>query len=556
MTRRSLGWGLIAMAIAATAYAFTFVPSAAAAPPANDDFANAQIIAGDSGTLAGTNIDATAEPNEPDHAGLPAQASVWYRWTAAADGIASFDTCSADFDTRLAVYTGSALADLSEVASNDDSDDCGVGSAQSSLTFVARGGSTYQIAIDGFGATGTYTLAWQRVPLPPTNTMKPVISGSPRDGETLSVAPGDWTSAGAVSYAYRWQRCGGAVRNVALGKPAFASRELPGNEAGEAVDGSPWTYWNSGDYPPQWIEVDLEAPYPLRMIRASITQLPDGVTTHDFLTAGPNPLDEFQPLATFSGFTKDQQVLEHAGPPAEVEYILVETTASPSWVAWREIEALSGCTDIPGATGTSYTLTPADIGSTVRAVVTATNSSGPTAAASSATATIAPLAPVNVAMPAISGTAKHRYRLSATPGSWRGTPPLSYTYQWQRCKGTTTNCINIPLATEPTYVVRLADTGSTLRVAVTASNSAGSATAVSALTTHVPYQCIVPNLKRRTVRAARRKLRTSHCRLGSVKRRYSSHVARGRIISQRPRRGTELGDRGKVSVVLSRGRRH
>ena len=547
---------VVLIAAGAVACMFVFVSSAAAAPPANDNFANAQTISGDSGTLAGTTVDATAEPNEPKHAGQPAQASVWYRWTAPADGLASFDTCIADFNTRLAVYTGAALVDLVEVASNDNSDDCGAGSLQSSASFVARSGVTYQIAVDAWGGTGTFTLAWERAPLPPTNTVRPFVSGVARDGETLSVNAGNWTSADAVSYAYRWQRCGGAAHNVALGKPTLASRELPGNESSAAVDGSPWTYWNSGDYPPQWIEVDLEAPYPLSVIRAAITQLPDGMTTHSFFTAGPNPLDDFTQLATFSGFTVDQQVLEHAGPAEEAEYVLVESTASPSWVGWREIEALSNCSDIAGATGTSYTLTPADIGSSIRAVVTATNATGPTAASSSTTAAIIPVAPISLASPSVSGTARHRQQLSATPGSWRGSPPIAYAYQWQRCKSAATSCIEIPDATHARYIVRLADAGSTLRVAVTASNAAGSATAASALTTPVPYQCIVPSLKRKTVRAARRKLTASHCRLGSVKRRYSRRVAVGRIISQRPGGGTELADRGKVSVVVSRGRHH
>lgn len=554
MTGRSLGWWLLAASTVASACALIFVPSAAATPPANDNFADSQLIAGASGTIAGTTVDATAETNEPDHAGLPAQASVWYRWTAPGDGIATFDTCAAAFDTRLAVYTGTALADLVEVASNDDSDACGAGSSQSSLSFVARDGVTYQIAVDAIGATGTFTLAWEHVPLPPTNTARPVVSGSLHDGETLSVTPGVWTSAGAVSYAYRWQRCGGAAYNVALRKPALASRELPGNEASLAVDGSQWTYWNSGDYPRQWIEIDLGAPYPLSVIRASITQLPDGVTTHEFSTAGPNPLDEYKLLATFSGFTKDQQVLEHPGPADDVQYILVETTASPSWVAWREIEALTNCADIPGATGSSYTLTPADIGSTIRVVVTATNSTGPTAAASSATAAIAPLAPTNLALPAISGTARYGQPLTATPGSWRGTAPIDYAYQWQRCS-TAATCIDIPLETESTYIARLADMGSTLRVVVTAANTGGSATVESAMTPPVPYQCIVPDVKRKTVRGARRTLTVWHCRLGKVKRLYSKRVARGRIISQRPPRGRALGNGAKVSVVVSRGRR-
>jgi PASTA domain/F5/8 type C domain len=549
--------GMVAASVVLGIGALVIVPFAVGAPPANDDFATAAMIAGDSGTVAGTNVEATAEPNEPDHAGYPAQASVWYRWTASVDGIARLDTCTASFDTRLAVYTGSALPDLIEVASNDDSEDCGPGSTQSSLSFVARGDTTYQIAVDGFGgATGTFTLAWERMPLPPTNTARPLVTGSPHDGETLNGTPGQWSSVGALSYGYQWQRCGGAPQNVALGKAAYASREWqPGYEAAQAVDGSPWTYWSAGDYPPEWIEVDLGAPYPLSMIRALITQLPDGVTTHSFLTAGPNPLDEFHLLTTFSGFTRDQQVLEHQGPADEVEFVRIETTASPSWVAWREVQALSGCADISGATGTTYTLTPADVGSTVRVVVTATNSTGPTAAASLATPMITPLAPINLALPTIAGIARHRQQLSATTGTWRGSAPTSYAYQWQKCDKAATNCADIPDATDAGYLVRLADGGSTLRVAVTASNTAGSTTALAAPTTVVPYQCIVPNLKRKTVRTARRRLTASHCRLGSVRRHYSNRVGRGRIISQRPRRGRELPNRGNVSVVVSRGRR-
>jgi PASTA domain/F5/8 type C domain len=548
-------FGSVAASFALGVGALVIVPSAAATPPANDDFANAQTITEDSGTVAGTNVEATAEPNEPDHAGSPAQASVWYRWTPSADGIARFDTCTASFDTRLAVYTGSALADLIEIASNDDSEDCGTGSSQSSLSFIARAGTTYQIAVDGFGgSTGAFTLGWARASLPPTNTARPLVTGSTHDGETLSATPGDWRSEGAVSYGYQWQRCGGAPQNVALGKPAFASSELPGYEASQAVDGSPWTYWNSGDYPPQWIEVDLGAPYPLSAIRASITQLPDGVTAHNFLTAGPNPLDEFQLLTTFSGFTVDQQVLEHAGPPDEVEFVLIETTESPSWVAWREVQALSDCTNIPGATGTTYTLTPADVAATVRAVVKATNSTGSTAASSLRTPAITPLAPINLTLPTIGGTARHRQILSATTGSWRGSVPISYAYRWQKCDKAGANCADIPSETDATYVVRLADGGSTLRVVVAASNSAGAATAASASTAVIPYQCVVPNLKRKTVPAARRRLAARHCRLGPVKRRYSSRVTRGRIVSQRPRPGTELADRGRVAVLVSRGR--
>ena len=172
----------------AATLALLVVPGAAALPPVNDDFANATPLSGDKGSQAGTTIDATAETGEPNHAGLPPDASVWYSWTPADDGLATFDTCTASFDTRLAVYTGSALADLTEVASSDDSDACGIGSLQSSVSFIAEKGVVYSIAVDGSsGESGTFTLAWTRAPLPPTNVTRPPVSGSLHDGETLSV---------------------------------------------------------------------------------------------------------------------------------------------------------------------------------------------------------------------------------------------------------------------------------------------------------------------------------------------------------------------------------
>jgi hypothetical protein len=414
----------------------------------------------------------------------------------------------------------------------------------------------YSVAVDGSSnESGTFTLTWKRVPLPPTNVTRPQVSGSLHDGETLSVGAGAWSSSLRVGYTYQWQRCGATQANVALFKPAVASRiwNTPGYEPDKAVDGSRWTYWSSGDYAPQWIAVDLESPYPLSKIRADITQLPDGYTVHEIWVAGPNPKDEFQLLHTFAGFTKDLDILESPGPPQLVEYIELETTQSPSWVAWREIEALSGCADIPGATGTSYTLTAADIGSTIRAIVDATNTSGTTAAASAETATIGPLAPINTGAPRIDGTAKLLETLTADPGSWRGSTTITYRYQWQRCT-TTLACTDIESATDHSYNVDYPDLGATLRVIVTASNGAGSTSAASALTAVVPYICMVPNLKRRTLRVARHILARAHCSLGKVRHTRSRRVRRGLIFSQRPAPGAELALQARVSVVVSLGR--
>lgn len=90
--------------------------------------------------------------------------------------------------------------------------------------------------------------------------------------------------------------------------------------------------------------------------------------------------------------------------------------------------------------------------------------------------------PVNTALPVVSGTAQVGQTLTASTGSWGGTQPLSYAYQWQRCDSGGAACGAIVGATGSSYLVAGGDAGVTLRVAVTASNSAGSATATSAAT--------------------------------------------------------------------------
>jgi hypothetical protein len=110
-----------------------------------------------SGVGRGSNTGATREPGEPLHAGKPGGASVWLSWTAPADGVAIFHTRGSAFDTLLAVYAGSTLNGLTEVASDDDRG----GFLTSLVAFNAVKGTEYQIAIDGFaGARGNLVLSW------------------------------------------------------------------------------------------------------------------------------------------------------------------------------------------------------------------------------------------------------------------------------------------------------------------------------------------------------------------------------------------------------------
>ena len=80
-----------------------------AAVPANDDFANAGIITGATGTVSGNNYFASLQPGEPGAAATVTQ-TVWYRWLAPANGAIEFDTCAgSNFDTTLGAYTGGAV---------------------------------------------------------------------------------------------------------------------------------------------------------------------------------------------------------------------------------------------------------------------------------------------------------------------------------------------------------------------------------------------------------------------------------------------------------------
>jgi hypothetical protein len=192
-------------------------------------------------------------------------------------------------------------------------------------------------------------------------------------------------------------------------------------------------------------------------------------------------------------------------PPSisgKVEVGSLLTAASGTWTGkalkyayqWLRCDSSgASCRTITAAGVQTYSVSTADAGATVRVIVTSSNRNGSAAATSSPTAVAtappsppsAPspsdLSPSNTSPPVISGTAQQGQKLSASAGSWSGTP-AGYSYQWQRCGSGGVSCAPISGATGATYLLGSADVGSTMRVSVTASNSAGSATASSAAT--------------------------------------------------------------------------
>jgi hypothetical protein len=147
------------------------------------------------------------------------------------------------------------------------------------------------------------------------------------------------------------------------------------------------------------------------------------------------------------------------------------------------------CTNISGATLSSYKLQASDVGSTIRSVVTATNSVGSATVSSAPTGVVAAAsAPTVTTVPSISGTAQQGQVLTVSNGSWSGTAPISYAYQWQQ-DGTT----NISGATSSTYTAQASDVGHTLDVVVSATNGAGSASATSNSTAAVTASAGLPS---------------------------------------------------------------
>ncbi|MFM1768427.1 MAG: hypothetical protein RJA22_956 [Verrucomicrobiota bacterium] len=130
------------------------------APP-NDNFDNAIAITGSLGSITGDSLSATKEAGEPAHGEDTGGNSVWYAWTAPADGMVTFNNFGPWWDSLLGVYTGTNLNSLTLVGQNDDI--IGGLIQISRVSFLATSGTVYRIAVDGFAADyGPFSLNWDQ----------------------------------------------------------------------------------------------------------------------------------------------------------------------------------------------------------------------------------------------------------------------------------------------------------------------------------------------------------------------------------------------------------
>jgi hypothetical protein len=281
----------------------------------------------------------------------------------------------------------------------------------------------------------------------PANTGLPSISGLLQEGQLLSVGTGTWSGTTPISYSYQWELCnafGKACANIS--EATGSSLKLSPGDIGGTLD----------------VVVKATNVAGSTSVTTAVTGLIDGILPSN---AG---------LPSISGLLQEGQLLSVGTGTWS------GTTPISYSYQWQLCNAIGKeCKNISEATGSGLKLLPSFIGSTLDVVVKATNVAGSSSVTTSVTGLIEGILPSNTVLPSISGLLKVGQLLSASAGTWSGTTPISYTYQWQLCNLGGGDCGNIAKATNSTFLLSLLDLGLPLRVAVTATNVAGSTSATS-----------------------------------------------------------------------------
>lgn len=126
--------------------------------------------------------------------------------------------------------------------------------------------------------------------------------------------------------------------NLAYQKAVTASAALPDEPAANSVDENEASQWGSGRDAPQWLEVDLGQTYAITEIRLLVAQWPAGETSHRLLGRSAN--GSLVELGRFQQVTEqgDWLILTPDSPVENIQFIRIETTSSPSWVSWGEVQ--------------------------------------------------------------------------------------------------------------------------------------------------------------------------------------------------------------------------
>jgi hypothetical protein len=231
------------------------VAPARADAPAGDAFADRVVVAGAPAVLTADNTNVTREPGEPDLLPeLTAGHTVWWSWTAPADGSLTLTVVGGAIRPFVAVFTGGSLDALSLVATNTGRfhnrwcQEVWV-SARTNLTCDVRAGETYQIVADGIRGLPTEGCDQPlHIPFPPTPGIPPAPAPEP---PAIPVPTGELSLALNFTPAPANDRFDARTRWTGNSVTSPASNAGATREAGEPLhDGNPggssvWYSWTA-----------------------------------------------------------------------------------------------------------------------------------------------------------------------------------------------------------------------------------------------------------------------------------------------------------------------
>jgi hypothetical protein len=313
-------------------------------------------------------------------------------------------------------------------------------------------GHTLRVTVTAIGEGGAATAtspASDLIAAAPLLARKhPQIAGSASDGQLLSAGTGAWKGTPPQSFAYQWLSC------------------PKGNGACSSIEGA-----TASSYRVETAQIG-------RKLRVFVTAS-NAVGTASSTSSASKPVTAGAPVslqapAIAGGLQEGQTLAASTGEWAG--------TAPLSYsYQWLRCSLVLGCSEIAGATSARYTAGVADLLSKLAVVVTAANAQGSATATSAETSPILGILPANTALPSISGLLQDGQLLSVLPGSWSGSEPITYSYEWTLCNALGSACETISGATGPSLKLDPSEIGKTLAVVVTATNAAGSTSATRSL---------------------------------------------------------------------------
>ncbi|HUA11976.1 MAG TPA: hypothetical protein VMA83_08230 [Solirubrobacteraceae bacterium] len=328
--------------------------------------------------------------------------------------------------------------------------------AQTYRAQTADTGDRLQVAVTATNSVGHATASSRRssaiAPGPPVDLAAPNISGTPIVGATLEANAGEWAGTPPITYHYQWLGC-----NLL-------------DECAEIAGASEATYTVG--------PLEVGDSFEVRVTASNAAGTSEATSGQTSLVGAVLPKNTELPGVV--GSLVDGQLLKAAvGAWSGTEPLRY----SYEWLLCNAHG--DECASATEAGASTLSLISTDVGKTVRVAVTATNEAGSTTATSPATSVVAALLPSNTELPSIAGSLVDGQLLNAATGAWSGTTPISYSYQWELCNSKGEECAGIPEAVASTLSLISTDVGKTVRVAVTATNEAGSMTATSPATSVV-----------------------------------------------------------------------